>query len=227
MRTRLLTASAALAALLLPMSVMTAANAAPAARARVDVLTIGKVGGRNVATKAILKAGLSGKSAASFVSGKFKLTCKGSTFTAKVTKNPAKPGIAKESLTAQTFSKCSTNATNLVSSVTVKVNKLPYTTTINDKGDHVTVTGPTTTVTAKLTALAGGGTATCVFHASKIIGIASNKHQTIAFSKQKFTLVKSASSGICSSVLSSGEFYATYGPVVDKSVKGSPHVFVN
>ncbi len=57
---------------------------------------------------------------------------------------------------------------------------------------------------------------------ASVKGKASNTGNTITFSKQKFT--KSAGGTLCPA---SANFSATFGPVTDSSVKGSPKVFVN
>jgi hypothetical protein len=52
---------------------------------------------------------------------------------------------------------------------------------------------------------------------------ASNTGNTITFSKQKFTGA-SGGNALCPT---SAKFSATFGPVIDSSVTGSPKVFVN
>ena len=54
-----------------------------------------------------------------------------------------------------------------------------------------------------------------------VSGHASNSGNKITFSKQKFTLSTGA---LCPT---SANFSATFGPVTDSSVTGSPKVFVN
>jgi len=66
------------------------------------------------------------------------------------------------------------------------------------------------------------GTLTCGYKAKVAKGHASNTTQVITFTKQPFKL--SSGPGACPS---KGTFSAAYGPVLDKSVTGSPHVFVN
>jgi len=183
------------------------------------VLTIRRVGGPNVKKGAILKANLSTGAKAVFASSAGKVTCKVSSFTVKVIINPPKPGTATESLTKQTFSKCSTTITGARSVKSVKLNKLPYKTTISDKaGFPVTVFGPKTTITLNTTL----GTLSCSFKAATAKGHANNSKQTITFTKQPFK--KSSGSAACPS---KGTFSVSYGPVRDTSVTGSPHVFVN
>ena len=197
-----------------------AAEAAPA----VHVLTIGKLGGTAVRPGAVLKASLPTGSTAVFRLAAKKVTCKQAAFTATVSSNPNAPGTARASLTAQTFAKCATNVSGVtVTGITVA--NLPYTVTVSDsKGDPVTVSGRTKPkpilVTAKLKA---GKTAfTCNYSATSITGHFSNATNAVSFSKQKLT--KSAGGKLC---LPAVYFTATFGPVVDSSVKGSPKVFVN
>ncbi len=66
------------------------------------------------------------------------------------------------------------------------------------------------------------GSISCTYTATTTKGSASNKSQTISFSKQKFKI--SSGAHVCPKT---GTFSATFGPVRDTSVTGSPHVFVN
>jgi len=215
--------AAAAAAMLLAVLPMTAASAAP----KSDVLTIKKVGGANVAKNATLQASLKSGAATFYTTAKGKtgVKCTKVSFTDKVTKNPTagtttKPSTATESLTKQTFNKCTSNVAGTTNVKSVKVNT-PRPTTISDaKGFPVTVIGTSTTLTLGTVV----GTLTCTYKAknSKTSGVASNTGQTIKFTNQIFTL-SSGSSG-CPKT---GYFSATFGPVRDTSVKGSPAVFVN
>jgi hypothetical protein len=211
---KLLLAAVAMAAVLLGVAPMTAASAATH-----DVLTTGKVGGTNVKAGAILTANGSGIKFAT--GGSSGIKCKQAKFTAKVTKNPKAKGTATESLTHQTFSKCSVHGISGATGVkSITLNHRPYKTTIKDSGgDPVTVYGTNTTLKIS-TSL---GSINCVYKAKTTTGHASNSSQTITFSKQKFKFV----SGPKPECPASGTFSATFGPVLDKSVHGSPHVFVN
>jgi hypothetical protein len=207
---------AAAAAALLAVTPMTAASAASH-----DVLTISKVGGANVKVGAILQAGLRFGTKAVFQTGKGQsVTCKSVNFKDQVTRNPSKPGTAVEKLRSQTFSHCSvTGITGATGVQSIKLNNLPYTTTIKDsKGNPVTVTGTDTTINIKT--ILGG--IHCRYFAKTTKGNASNTSQTITFVKQGFKL--KAGTGTCPK---SGTFSAAFGPVRDTSVKGNPHVFVN
>jgi hypothetical protein len=216
---------AAVATAVLPLSLAAAAQAAPTT-AKVDVLTIGKAGGHNVAAKAVLSAGLAPKTTLTFGNANLGLRCKESTITVKVVSNPAKGHSASLSLTKQTLAKCTITG-NLAADVTkfsASITKLPYKVSISDKkGDPVTASGATFSV--KATAL--GMNVTCVFTAKTIKGSASNKNQSVSFSKQKFLLDQSVSTSLCTDAGLSGVLSASFGPVKDTSVKGKPHVYVN
>jgi hypothetical protein len=224
MRRSILALTAAAAALL-PLSVLSTASAAPAKTH--DVLTTGKVGGANVKVKDVLQASLASKQKVVIVDGSTTLTCKTSTFTVKVTKNPKAKGTATESLTSQTFGKCTASGpfAGNITKITASLTKLPYTTTVSDKKGLVTVSKISSKVVVVTNVV---GTLTCLYSAKTITGSASNKHQTISFSKQELKL-GSGSSSFCSTLSSTVKISATYGPVVDTSVKGKtkPHVFVN
>jgi hypothetical protein len=195
----------------------TTAVAAPAASH--DVLTTGKVDGTNVKAHAKLTANLAKGSKAQFKSSDGSVTCKQSSFTDKVTKNPASPSTAHLSLTSQTFGKCSTTFGGATGVKSVTLNKLPYLTTISDRsGNPVKVFSVSTTITLNTVV----GTLTCAYKAKHVEGGASDSTQVISFSKQAFS--KSSGPTACPKT---GSFSAAYGPVVDSSVSGHPHVFVS
>jgi hypothetical protein len=205
-----------MAALLLGVAPMTAASAATH-----DVLTIGRVGGANVKVGAVLKASIKAGTKVTFLTGRSAgITCKTAQFTAKVTSNPKAPGTARESLTAQSFGRCSVHGISGATGVkSIKLNHLPYKTTIKDSsGDPVTVSGTNTTLTLR----ASLGSIKCTYKATITKGRASNASQTITFSKQVFKL----QSGV-NACPKKGTFTAAFGPVLDTSVHGRPHVFVN
>jgi hypothetical protein len=222
MRKLMLAGAAVAMALLLPLSMSAMASASPAATH--DVLTWGKAGGVNVGKNQVLKANLASKAKAVFVSSGGTITCTKSSFTAKVTNNPKRPGTAEESVKPQTFTSCTAKGPDIMPGhpgASVKVNGLPYVTKISDgKGDPVTVLKSDTTVMVDSIL----GEVTCVYKAkaSTTKGTASNKSQTITFTNQVFT--KTSGPSVCSGT---GKFSATYGPVIDTSVKHDPHVFVN
>jgi len=208
------------------MLVLAPAGAALAA-GKTDVLTTVKVGGPNVKATAVLQSGLKARTVLTFsqvgVAKPISLTCTKSTITSKVTANPPKPGMAVELITGETVTGCKAN-TPLVKTVTVTATKLPDKVTVSDaKGFPVTVSGPSATlkiVPAPSTKLKPFS---CFYAAKTIKGNASNTGSLISFKKQIFTLQKG--SGIfCPK---NGALTVTYGPVVDLSVVGHPHVFVN
>jgi hypothetical protein len=195
------------------------------------VLTIGKVHGTAVKKGAILKAGLPKKGKVTLTIGTAKDTCASSSIKAKVVKNPAKAGEATVSVTAVSLSKC---GTVLGFSVSLKSINAPYGATIKAaKGDPVTLSeakkskpmGFKVTVTQKAKTVA-----VCVLTASTVTGHASNKHNTVSFTKQTFTLNKTLTGSdysTCAFLGTKSTFTATYGPIVDSSVKHSPKVFVS
>lgn len=195
-----------------------------AAAASVHVLTTGKVGGAAVKPGAVLNASLEKGSAATFSSSLGKLTCTKSSLTVKVIGNPAKRGTARETLTSQTFSKCTINVSGVtVSSVTLS--NLPYNVTVSDsKGNPVKVSGRSKTapLLTAFTVKFGTLVVSCSLKATAISGSASNKGSVTVFAKQSFT--RAAGGGFCPA---SGTFSAAYGPLTDVSVKGHPAVFVN
>jgi hypothetical protein len=200
------------------------ASAAPTAKPH--VLTVGKARGTAVKVGAKLSASLAKGTVATFALNGMKLTCKTSSFTAVVTKNPTAPGTALESLTAQTVAKCTTSVAG-VKIKSVKANNLPYNTTVSDKkGDPVTVAGRTKAKPLSLTSTGSLGQTTiaCTYTAKSIAGAASNKGNTITVTSQKFTLVK-GSNAFCPQ--GTAKFSAVFGPVTDTSVKGASKVFVN
>jgi hypothetical protein len=200
------------------LTLSTAAVAAPATSH--DVLTTHKVGGPNVKVGAKLIASLAKGSKAKFTGSANKsVTCKKSSFTEKVTKNPAKPSTAHLSLTSQRFGNCSTTFQGATGVKSVKLTKLPYLSTISDRpGNPVKVFGVSTTITLRTVV----GTLSCSYKAKHVEGHAANKTQVISFSKQPFTLTSGPS--VCPK---HGSFSASYGPVTDSSIRSHPHVFVN
>ncbi len=221
--------AAGAAAVLLPLSAASVAQAAPT-KAKVDVLTTTKAGGTNVKAKAVLAASLTAKTDVDFAAGSnLTATCSDSSISFTVTSNPAKPGTADLSLTKEPSSKCKVGGAfgSDVSSISVSLAKPPYKATISDKagkaGFPVSVSSPVVEVTAT----AEGTSVVCLFTTKTLSGTFSNKTNGISFSKQTLTLVTKGSNSLCSAVGTSSTFSASYSPVKDSSVKGSPKVFVN
>jgi hypothetical protein len=155
------------------------------------------------------------------------ITCKSSSFTAKVSKNPVAPGKATESITAESIGKCTASLMGLTVGK-IKVVNLPYNSTVSDKkGLPVTISGTKKSKPIELKAPGDyvGSKFTCVYEAASIVGKGSNKGNTITITKQKFTVAKGSAS-ICFDFTPS-DLSAKYGLVKDTSVKGDPAVFVN
>jgi hypothetical protein len=209
-------------------ALLSALSVIPASAASIDVLTTGKVGGTNLKVGDVVKSSLkSGTSVAfrSSASGSTGVKCAKSSFSAKITSNPGKPGTAKESLTSQTFGSCTANVAGVNSIKSVTLGNLPYNVAVADSsGVPVTVSETSASKPLKTTVVLNTilGSVTCVYTAKSVSGHGSNTGNTITFSKQKFT--KSSGPATC---FSSGYFSATYGPLTDSSVSGSPKVFVN
>ena len=90
-------------------------------------------------------------------------------------------------------------------------------------GHPVTIKGTSKTKPIKTTVTVtfAGSTIACSYKATTVKGTSSNTGNTITFSKQKFTAITGPP---CPA---SASFSATFGPVKDTSVSGSPKVFVN
>jgi hypothetical protein len=210
----LATVAASAAVVALPASSAYAAN---------NVLTIGSTGGTAVKTGAVLSSGLAKGTSAVFSLSAETLTCTASKISATVKTNPAKPGSATGSLTAQSFSKCTVNVSG-VTFKSIQVKNLPYPVSVSDAtGFPVKVSGQSKTKSILITVTVTfmGSSISCTYKAGSISGHASNTGNSISFSKQKLTAVSPAP---CAA---SATFSAKYGPVVDSSVTGSPKVFVN
>jgi hypothetical protein len=211
-------------------AVMAALPLTMASAATPHVLTINKVGGPAVKVGAILKANLKVNTKAKFVNpsntaqGVF---CNRASLTNKVIKNPLKPGTAVESLTAQTFSKCTTSGLAGATVNKVVVRNLPYTTKVSDaKGFPITVTKPGSVLKTSITITALGQTFTCTYKKTTLKGNASNVGNVNIFKNQVFVL----SAGPSTLCLAKGSFSATFGPLKDFSVGTAtthPKVFVN
>ncbi|MEY9835726.1 Tat pathway signal sequence domain protein [Streptacidiphilus sp. EB103A] len=218
MRKRPAFALAVVAASALALTPITSASADDA------VLTYGSAGGTAVAVGDVLTAPLaSGTNATLYSSstGTSGITCTSSQLTATVTSNPATSGTATESATAQTFSSCTSNVFGVLAVKSITVNALPYTTSVNSNGTlTVAPSGTAIQTTVVLSTLLGS--ITCVYQAPSLSGTTSNTDNSITFSNQAFT--KSSGSSLC---FSSGYFTATYAPIADSSVSGSPSVYVN
>ncbi|CAM5510127.1 hypothetical protein SAURM35S_01927 [Streptomyces aurantiogriseus] len=89
-------------------------------------------------------ASLADGTAATFYSsatGTSGVSCASSNFSATVTDNPTAPGTATESLTAQTFTNCTSNVLGVLGVTSITVNNLPYTAAVSS-GGAITVSAP-------------------------------------------------------------------------------------
>jgi hypothetical protein len=195
--------------------------ASPAQAATVDVLTVGSVGGPNVAVHDTISGTLKPGTKARFVTtsgGSSGVSCSMSMFTATVVTNPPAGGVAMLTLTSWSFGTCSSNIPNLtIQSITVS--NLPYTVSIGGAG--VTITGGSAgpiQLTFRFTSVVGP--VTCLYRANSnaITGTPSNTDSSVAFINQQ--LNKSSGSGVCPS---SFFFSATY--IVTDTTAGGQRVF--
>jgi hypothetical protein len=216
MRTRsLLTLTAAVAALTL--------SAVGPASAADTVLTTGSLAGDAVATGAEVTASLASGTTATLYSsstGTTGITCTTSQFTATVDSNPTAPGTASESLTAHTFSDCTSNNVGVLGVTSVTVNNLAYTTAVASDGTVTVTPGSTGAIQTTVVLRTLLGSVTCVYQATNgsLAGTSSNTDNSIQFTNQQFT--RTSGSSLCPS---SGYWTAKYGPVTS----GGAAVYVN
>lgn len=214
---------AALAATALLAGLIGAAPAAasPSSSLASPVLTYGSVGGSAVTVGDVVKASLASGTSATFYSsttGTTGVKCAASTFSAKVLTNPAAPGTATESLTAQTFTSCTSNVFGTTGVQSVTVNNLPYATSVTSAG-VVTISGSIQSTVVLNTLL---GPTTCAYRTTSLTGAAVNSTNSITFTNQ--VLTKSSGPSTC---FTTAYFSARYAPVLDTSKTGSPAVYVN
>jgi hypothetical protein len=221
-------ATAGIMVLSLPASAAYAASAHSTASK--PVLTVGKKGGPAVKKHATLTASLARRTSVTVALGSvFTITCKSSTLTAKVTANPSRPGKATLSVTGWSIGKCPKTVSGVTLNSLTAIN-LPYRATVSDaKGDPVTVAGSRKSrpVGFKAVVTFNGTKLTCAYTARAVSGHASNIGNKVSFAKQPFTLDTSASSSLCASAATTATFSATYGPVLDTSLRHHPKVFVS
>ncbi|SCL71681.1 Tat pathway signal sequence domain protein [Micromonospora chersina] len=208
------------------LALLTGLGAAPAAAApstslASSVLTYGSVGGSAVTAGDVVKASLASGTSATFYSsttGTTGVRCAASTFSATVLTNPAAPGTATESLTAQSFTSCTSNVFGTTGVQSVTVNNLPYATSVTSAG-VVTISGSIQSTVVLNTLL---GPTTCVYRTASLTGSAVNSTNSITFTNQ--VLTKSSGPSTC---FTTAYFSARYSPVLDTSKTGSPAVYVN
>ncbi|MFG3302635.1 Tat pathway signal sequence domain protein [Micromonospora chersina] len=214
-------AALAATALLAGMIGAAPAAASPSSSLASPVLTYGSVGGSAVTVGDVVKASLASGTSATFYSsttGTTGVKCAASTFSAKVLTNPAAPGTATESLTAQTFTSCTSNVFGTTGVQSVTVNNLPYATSVTSAG-VVTISGSIQSTVVLNTLL---GPTTCVYRTTSLTGAALNSTNSITFTNQ--VLTKSSGPSTC---FTTAYFSARYSPVLDTSKTGSPAVYVN
>ncbi|WP_055526233.1 hypothetical protein [Streptomyces graminilatus] len=199
----------------------------PATTASADsaVLTYGSAGGSAISVGDVLTSSLASGTSATMktsLGGNSGITCSASALSATVTSNPAAPGTATESATSQTFGGCTSNVFGVTGVQSLTVNGLPYNTSASSDGT-VKVTpsaGSAIQTTVVLSTLLGS--VTCVYRAPSLSAVSNNSDTSLTFTNQEFT--KSSGSFLCNN---KGYFSATYAPVVDSSVSGSPAVYTN
>lgn len=206
------------------LGLVTAFAAVPAASAdSVAVLTTGSVGGANVTIGDTLQAGLTSGTTATFLDANGKgVNCTAATFAATVTDNPAAPGVASESITALTFSGCTSNISGVTKVKSITIDNLPYTGAVDDSSDTITISG---SVHATISLGLVIGSATCKYTgpSAGVIGAVSTTDGSLAFTNQVFT----RDTGSWAGCPSPENFTASFSPVVDTTVTGSPSVFLN
>ncbi len=205
------------------LGLVTAFSASPASADSVDVLTTGSVGGANVAVGDTLQAGLTSGTTATFFDASGKgVTCTSAVFTASVTDNPAAPGVATESVTALSFSGCKSNIAGVTSVKSITIDNLPYSGAVDDSSDTITISG-SVHATISLGLVIGGATCKYTGPSGGVSGAVSTADGSLAFSNQAFA----RDTGSWAGCPSPENFTATFGPVLDTSVTGSPAVYVN
>lgn len=200
-------------------------SAAPAPLAN-NVLTYPTPGGTAVAVNDVIQASLRTGTNATFYSsatGTTGVKCAVSSFSAKVLSNPAAPGTATESLTAQSFTNCTTNVVGTTGVQSVTVQNLPYATSVTSAG-VVKISG-TATAPIQSTVVLNSllGPITCVYRTgtNSLTGTATNADNSITFTNQ--TLTKFSGPSLC---FGTAYFSAAYSPVRD-ATKGNTPVYVN
>jgi len=171
-------------------------------------------GGTAVGVNDTLTGALASGTKATFYNaptGSTGVACGTSTFSAKVLTNPTAPGTATESLTAQTFSNCTSNVVGVTGVNSITVNNLPYKASLSDaSGFPVSVTPTTGLIQTTVNIQTVLGAANCVYTGPSINGNASNTDNSLTFVNQHFT--KASGSGLC---FTDAYFSVKYAPVVD------------
>jgi hypothetical protein len=185
------------------------------------VLTV--TGGKAVKKGAKLSASLAKGTVVTFKIGKNEATCSKASYSAKVVANPATKGAGKGdatlTITAESLTGCKLLSAPIPGLTLASLTSLNLgTSTVSAKG-AVTISQASSAKPLGFVAKiddSGKPFLTCIFTASKVTGKASNKHNTVAFSNQKFTLnaaLTGAEASTCAIAGTSSTFTATYGPV--------------
>jgi hypothetical protein len=204
------------------------------------VLRIGKTSGAAVKKGAKLSAGLAKGSKVVLViasgSTKYTGTCTKSSIAAKVTKNPSAKGKATLGITGETISNCTLNPVPIAGTKLTSLTplNLPAATTVNVKGDSVTISQAKASKPLGFKAVIDvpgvDPSLACYYTAAKITGKFSNKAGSVTFSKQVLTLNTSltgtTASAFCAVAGKTSTFSVAYGPVRDTSVKHHPKVYI-
>jgi hypothetical protein len=187
-----------------------------------NVLTVGSPGGAAAAVGDVVTASLASGTTANFFSsatGTSGVRCATSQLTATITDNPAAPATATESLTAQTFSSCTSNVFGINSVQSAAVNNLAYVSSVSSDGT-VTVAGSAAPIQTTVILNTILGRITCVYRStnSSISGVSSNADNSISLTNQSFT--KASGPNLC---FGTAFLTARYAPVTD----GGVPVFTN
>lgn len=161
-------------------SLLAALSVAPA-YAATDVLTVGSVGGPNVAVGDSLSA--SGPSSLKSADGSLSIQCSSSTTAVTVDSNPPAPGTAQGSVDSIFLSGCVATGGTLQS---VSLDHLPYVVSLTSAGAVTVSPGSSGLIQVTIRIAVFGVTATCIFrpHGGSISGAFSNADSTVTFNQQ-------------------------------------------
>jgi hypothetical protein len=232
-------AAAGVMVLAAPAGVALASGAHSAANK--PVLRVGKTSGAAVKNGAKLSAGLvkRGKVVLVIATGstKYTGTCTKSSIAAKVTKNPSAKGKATFGLTGLKISNCTLNPVPIPGTKLTSLTplNLPSATTLNVKGDSVTISQAKASKPLGFKAVIDvpgvDSNLACYYTTAKITGKFSNKAGSVTFTKQVLTLntslTGSTASAFCAVAGKTSTFSVAYGPVRDISVKHRPRIYVS
>jgi hypothetical protein len=232
MRKALFLAATVAATAMVVSAVPAVASASTAAKSATtsDVLTTGSVGGADVAVGNYLTANLKQNTSLVFaisIDGiSVTLSCTAASIAFKTKANPAAPGTATLTVNKQkaNIADCTVTASTsgLIDSATALTFTSPHRTTISDASGHpVAIAGPEASFTFSTII----GSVTCTYTTTTLTGTDVNKGSDIEFSNQPWSTLVTGSNSNCPT--SGVTFSATYGPLKDQAVTGTPHVLVN